>query len=490
MPRPLLLLSWLARLPKAPLSAALRQGLPKQNAAWPSGTHSADVKDAGWLWLAAGSLRGESGSRRPFFCGSYSASSVIQFPLPQTGEGIAECEVLKWYVKEGGAVEKFGMLCEVQSDKATIQITSPHDGRILKVHHQEGDVVKVGNTLVDIEVDGTEVTATQSLTKDAHQDSEEEGRSQSNTPTPKDRAPVHSTPAVRHLAKTEGVDISEVTPTGPKGRVTKEDVLRHIQSRKGGAATEPPTAAIEHPDPSASEHDLDAPICKPILGYHRAMVKSMTQAATIPHLHFCEEINVNALVDIKKKLINSADIEGVKLTYLPFILKTLSTAAHKFPSLNASLSSDLTQMILHRRHNFGVAMATPVGLVVPVVKDIQSKNIVSIALELQRLQKLAVEGKLTITDISEATLSISNIGPIGGTYAAPLVTPPQVAIVALGQIRKLPRFDSKGDVVRHSVMPVSWGADHRAVDGATVAEFCMEWKRCLEEPERLLLHLR
>lgn len=445
--------------------------------------------------------------------------TVVPFPLAQTGEGISECELLQWYIKEGELIEQFGKVCEVQSDKATIEITSRHTGKVHKLHWAPGDTVKVGAALMDIELEAAVVSP--EAAGPAMAESTHAGEPAPATPAATaaagqpeaDVGPsgnvVFASPAVRQLAREKLVDLRKVPGTGPEGRITREDVLSFVeiqelnqapihlpQSHQRAPATTPPTSEPVTPEPSEVQRPPVPLYTTPgatrtkITGYRRAMVRSMTEAASVPMFHYQDEVVMDALMALRQQLKTDPALQGAKLTYLPFIIKAASIALHRFPLVNSSLVQSATELLQHSHHNIGVAMNTSGGLVVPNIKNVEQKGLVDIALDLGRLQQLAAAGKLGTADVTGGTLTISNIGTVGGTYTNPLVNPPEVAIVALGKTRTLPRFDSTGAVVPRALMCVSWGADHRVVDGATMAEFSNLWKSFIEEPQRLLLHLR
>nr|XP_010938375.1 lipoamide acyltransferase component of branched-chain alpha-keto acid dehydrogenase complex, mitochondrial isoform X1 [Elaeis guineensis] len=427
---------------------------------------------------------------------------VVEVPLAQTGEGIAECELLKWFVKEGEEVEEFQPLCEVQSDKATIEITSRYKGKILQILFAPGDVVKVGETLLKISAEDAQSPLTSECHEDATSLNSELCESDSQRSSNKEEAfkGVLSTPSVRHLAKQYGLNINDIQGTGIDGRVLKEDVLSYAASK--GIQEERPSLSqvniVEHgllKEAKAFHMDMLDEKCYedttiPLRGFQRSMVKSMTMAAKVPHFHYLEEINCDALIELKAAFQNDNADPNVKHTFLPFFIKSLSMALSKYPLLNSSFNEENTEVILKGCHNVGVAMATPNGLVVPNIKKVQSLSILEITKELSRLQQMASNNKLNSEDITGGTITISNIGAIGGKFGSPLLNLPEVAIIAIGRIQKLPRFDDDETVYPASVTNVTIGADHRVVDGATVARFCNEWKLLVEKPELLLLHMR
>ncbi|KAK9827299.1 hypothetical protein WJX81_002270 [Elliptochloris bilobata] len=420
-----------------------------------------------------------------------------------TGEGIKECELIEWHIKEGDVVAEFDRICEVQSDKAAVEITSRYAGTVRRLCHEPGAMVQVGEALLEVEV------------ADEPEEEEDAAAASALGPMPpvqqlapaeqavkREQAGLAATlasPAVRRVAREHGVDLASVQGTGPSGRIYKEDVLRLVEA----ASEEVPGPSLQHKLPEQRAEQLSRPapsaaglpaaaedVIIPLRGYARTMVRSMTAAGAVPHFHYCDELDAGPLLAARALLASDPALGGARLTFLPFVLKALTVALAEFPVLNSSLSADGKALLQHAAHNIGVAMATPTGLVVPNVKAVQGRSVAGVAAELARLQAAAAAGRLGPEDLAGGTLTVSNIGAIGGTYASPLVNPPEVAIVALGRVREVVRPAPGGGFMTASVLAASWGADHRVVDGATLARFSNVWKALLEEPRRLLLHLR
>ncbi|WCJ23463.1 Dihydrolipoyllysine-residue acetyltransferase component of pyruvate dehydrogenase complex [Euphorbia peplus] len=413
---------------------------------------------------------------------------IVDVPLAQTGEGIAECELLKWFVQEGDEVEEFQRLCEVQSDKATIEITSRYKGKVSQMLYVPGDIVKVGETLLKMVVED-------SLGASPIPDATEHPKPPDFKLEKGQPGGVLCTPAVRHLANQYSINLNDITGTGKDGRVLKEDVLQY--GRQKGTITDLPTTTCAEsvnvfpglPNlPVEGLPQVDKIV--PLRGFQRTMVKTMSMAVKVPHFHYVEEINCNALVDLKASFQNNNKDPSVKHTFLPLLIKSLSMALSKYPWVNSSFNEETVEVILRGSHNIGIAMATQHGLVVPNIKNVQSLSILEITKELARLQQLAMDNKLNPEDITGGTITLSNIGSIGGKFGAPIVNLPEVAIIALGRIQKVPQYADDGNVYPSSIMTVNIGADHRVVDGATVARFCNEWKQFIEKPELLMLLLR
>jgi 2-oxoisovalerate dehydrogenase E2 component (dihydrolipoyl transacylase) len=459
--------------------------------------------------------------------------------LAQTGEGIQECELVRWYVQEGDEIEEFGRVCEVQSDKATIEITSPYSGIIKALKHAEGDTVPVGDVLAEIAVEGSSslaatgaayeqedvgVADTNNLKASSSLESESTNTTiQKANFSTKSGDALHSnkeetsqlltSPAVRRLAQELNIDIFRVFGTGPGGRVTKGDVLAYHQAGleeipgaedATGEAANAAVKGIDHHQIDQTQHHQtqqketqhhqleERPLqVIPLRGYRRAMFKTMTTAASIPHFHYCDEVSTNVMIDLRSRLQGSPALKGVKLTYMPFFIKAAAMALAENPSINASIASSNDALIQHAHINIGVAVATPLGLVVPNIKHVEHLSIAEIAREVSRLQNSAMHNQLKQEEVSGGTFTISNIGVVGGTYATPLVNSPEVAIMALGKIQRLPRFAADGvSVEAANMLSVSLGADHRVVDGATLAGFGVAWKTLIEDPGRLILELR
>jgi len=439
---------------------------------------------------------------RAFACSSLPEEAefqgdVVPIPLAQPGEGIAECELLSWHVAPGQAVEAFAPLCEVQSDKATVEITSRYSGRIVALHYEPGAMVPVGQPLVDIQLAGSGPSpAAASPPVDEAPLPATPRWPPSPSPREGGRAIVPASPAARRLAKEAGLDLAAITGSGPGGHVTKADVLAATTGGTDGDTTLGHQAAGEAVLVGAGgcmeekrEEEHEELERQPLRGYARAMVTSMKAAAAVPHFYFCDEIRMDGLVALRARL-RAEEHAPPGLTYLPFLLKAASAALADFPALNCQLSADERELLRRRSHNLGVAIATPSGLVVPNIKGVQGKSIGQIAEELLQLQERAAAGKLTKEDLSGGSLTVSNVGSIGGTYAMPLLNTPEAAIVALGRVRNRLELDAGGGVQSVRVMNISWGADHRVVDGATLAGFSNAWKRYIEQPETLLLRLR
>ncbi|XP_010869655.2 lipoamide acyltransferase component of branched-chain alpha-keto acid dehydrogenase complex, mitochondrial isoform X2 [Esox lucius] len=443
-----------------------------------------------------------------FFHTSYvKPGPILPFKLSDIGEGIMEVTVKEWYVKEGDKVSQFDSICEVQSDKASVTITSRFDGVIKKLYYEVDDTALVGTPLVDIETESgpevaheEDVVETPAMSHDEHTHQEIKGHK------------TQATPAVRRLAMENNIKLSEVVGTGRDGRILKEDILNFLAKQTGAILPPTPFHEIQPPPPAASTLSsatkpkaktpsvplavISRPVftgkdrTEPLKGFHKAMVKTMTAALKIPHFGYKDEVDLTRLVQLRNELKGLSEARGVKLSFMPFFIKAASLGLLHFPILNASVDEAVQNITYKASHNIGLAMDTSQGLLVPNVKNVQTLSVFEIAMELNRMQSLGATGQLGTPDLTGGTFTLSNIGSIGGTYAKPVILPPEVAIGALGKIQVLPRFNLRDEVVKAHIMNVSWSADHRIIDGATMARFSNLWRGFLENPASMILDLK
>ncbi|KAK6511915.1 hypothetical protein TWF481_000819 [Arthrobotrys musiformis] len=436
---------------------------------------------------------------------------VKPFLLADIGEGIRECEIIQWFVQPGAKVEQFDNICEVQSDKASVEISSRYDGVIKKLYYEAGDMAIVGKPLVDIDMTDLPEDASESATADVAPEQASAAGAPAAPPPPvageavakfnganSGRYRTLATPAVRRIIKERGLDITKINGTGKDGRVLKEDVEKYIED-----PTEPSTSSsTSSSSPSATRQRTsqvesleDQPV--PLTPIQNTMFKTMTRSLSIPHFLYADEAAIDRLIalrhTINKSLAQSGDPSLKKISYMPFFIKAVSVALEKYPLINCrvDLSDEAKPMLVMRpQHNIGVAMDTPTGLIVPNIKNVQKLSILEIASELNRLQAAGSAGKLSSADLKGGTITLSNIGNVGGTYVAPVVVTSEVAIMGIGRAKVVPGFDEKMAVVPKTVVNFSWSADHRVVDGSTMARMADLVKRYCEEPELLISKLR
>lgn len=415
--------------------------------------------------------------------------------LSDIGEGVKEVQIIQWFVEEGAPIEEWSPLCEVQSDKASVEITSKYTGVIKKIYFGQDDVVQTGDTLLEIEVEG-DAESEQPAEQEA---GESEQIAQSDAagdktaasepaPAPEPKQPGKhaslATPAVRGLLKEHNLAIEDITGTGKDGRVMKEDVFKHLEE----ASQRSSASSISKPEIDAKQTET----AQKLTPVQSAMFKSMTGSLSIPHFLFSDSVDLTTLSSMRSRLNGLRNPDTTpKYSYMPFMIKAVSLALNQYPLLNARL--DLTanpqkpQLMFRSVHNIGVAMDTPNGLIVPVIKAVNARSITSIAEELQRLAQLGQAGKLSNNDLTGGTITVSNIGNIGGEVVAPVIVEGQLAIMGVGKIKKVPVFADDGITVKPALQAnISWSADHRVVDGATMARVATKVQKYLEEPGTMI----
>ncbi|KEZ39156.1 hypothetical protein SAPIO_CDS10563 [Scedosporium apiospermum] len=452
-----------------------------------------------------------------------------------TASGITECQIISWLVKPGDEVQEFDPICEVQSDKASVEITSRFEGRIEKLHYSPGDMAAVGSPLLDIDVeDGEEDLIEESFTADSpiENDNEAIGTTASteiSKPPVQTLDPVSRSessgikvdyeslflkqqnaalvsPAVRRILKEHDIDINEVQGTGKDQRILKEDVQRVLKAREDIDATENPPPFWPSPESSNRNSPIGDRLVT-LSPIQAQMFKAMTRSLSIPHFLYTHTVDLTEFVRIRKRVatrpaiaarLQTGDGKPLKLTLLPFMLKALSEAVSSFPIVNSRVvengKTGHPTLEIKGSHNFGLAVDTPQGLLVPVVRNVQHHSIMSLTREISRLGHLARQGKLKPEDMQDATLVVSNIGSIGGQVVAPVILSPMTAIVAIGKAEEVPVFavDSDGNesIVKKTKAVVSWSADHRILDGATVARCAQQLALWLENIDDMGLVLK
>ena len=438
---------------------------------------------------------------------------AFQFKMPDIGEGIAEGEIVKIDIKVGDTIQEDDILFEVQNDKSVEEIPSPVSGKVLEVRVQEGTVARVGDIIVVID-DGS--GPAEAAPAPAAPAAVEAPVAPAAAPTPAaPTAPAQATgvpaasnpdklvlamPSVRQYAREKGVDITLVVPTGKGGRVTREDIDNFGGAPVAAAApaASPVVEAAVASEPAAPAAKAEP--AKPFVGsaereervkltpMRKAISKAMVNSKhTAPHVTLHDQVEVSKLWDHRKKFKDVAAAQGTKLTFLPYVVKALAVAMKKYPVLNASID-DATQEIVYKNYiNIGIATDTDLGLFVPNIKDANTKSMFGIADEINALAAKAHEGKLTAADMGHGTITISNIGSVGGGWFTPVINYPEVAILGVGTIVREPVINENDEIVIGRNMKLSLSFDHRIVDGATAQKAMNELKRLLADPELLLM---
>ncbi len=424
------------------------------------------------------------------------------FELPEVGEGVVEAEVVSWNVQEGDFVQVDQPLCEITTDKAQLEISSPKAGRVLKLHGQPGDIVKVHSPLVELDTDASgagEAPAPSAPPAPAAAPPAPAPRAPAPpAPTngagaaqelsdPATRAATKAAPAVRREAKELGIDIHEVPGSGPGGRITRND-LAVYQTPEPAAPAAPPVRSPALPQLATLESGQEERI--KILGVRRAIAEQMARSKhTAAHFTYVEEVDCGELVELRQRMKRFAADRGIKLTYLPIIMKAVSLVLLDFPNLNAVMDEDRFELVVKGDHHIGISTDTPNGLYVPVLRNVEQKSILHLAAEMTELTERTRQGKAKLDELRGGTFTMTSVGAIGGVLATPILNVPQVAILGVNAIREQ-AVVRNGEIVVRPMMYLSPSFDHRVIDGGVGARFVAALKDVLENPEKLLMELR
>jgi pyruvate dehydrogenase E2 component (dihydrolipoamide acetyltransferase) len=449
---------------------------------------------------------------------------MYEFKLPDLGEGVHEGEILKWYVEPGATIQEDEPLADIETDKAAITIPSPRTGRIASLTGNVGDTVLVGDVLVVIddgaESEGVTTSVAQepeasavevsSTTQDATRDTESDGNGRSRVAA----APAASwgravaAPATRRLAREMRIDIQDVPPTGPGGRVTPEDVKRFAGQPDAPPEIAAPLTPDESREPAEVERaasstqaipflDLDplpdftqwGPVEKePLRSIRRKVARKMvTSMILAPHVAHMDEVDVTALEELRHwEKERRAGQPGGKMTLLSFVIKAVTAGLKAAPAFNASLDPFNEEIIYKKYYNIGVAVDTERGLVVPVIRDTDRKSILQISAEIEEVAAKARAGDLSAEDLRGGTFTITNIGLLGGTAMIPTINYPEVAILGMGRVQEKPVVVG-GEIAIRKILPLTLAFDHRIADGAEAARFVSGIVRRLPDPNALLI---
>ena len=425
---------------------------------------------------------------------------VFEFKLPDIGEGIAEGEIVKWFVKAGDTINEDDTLLEVQNDKSVEEIPSPVTGTVKNVLVPEGTVANVGDVLVEIDAPGHNTAPSSAKPAAPASEKVETSGSAAVVEASDPDKRVLAMPSVRQFAREKDVDISQVTATGKGGRVTKEDIENFISgggvpAKAEEAAPVKETAPAEKAETKPAKPaqafrsnlgDLEERVA--LTPIRKAIAKAMVNSKqTAPHVTLHDEVEVSKLWDNRKRFKEVAAANGTKLTFLPYVVKALTATVKKFPILNASIDDAKQEIVYKNYYNIGIATDTDHGLYVPNVKDADRKGMFAIADEINEKAKLAHDGKLSADDMRNGTITISNIGSVGGGWFTPVINYPEVAILGVGTIAQQPIVNGEGEIVVGRVMKLSLSFDHRIVDGATAQQAMNNIKRLLADPELLMM---
>ena len=452
---------------------------------------------------------------------------IFQFNLPDIGEGMHEGEIVKWHVKPGDQVKEDQVLLEVQNDKAVVELPSPVDGTVKEISVAEGAVATVGELLITFEVAGgsnadagvsPKVEQALATFKEEHTQTNDNAATggaahqvaNAETPLPSAGTTVPTpdgeagrglaTPSVRKFAREQGVQLVQIHGTGRHGQVTREDVTKFVagggqapaapavQAGQGAAAT-PAAAANKAATQSAADTGHRAEERVPLKGIRKVIAAAMVKSVyTAPHVTVMDEVDVTKLVEFREQAKPLAEKKGVKLTYLPFIVKALVGAAREFPVLNASIDDANSEIVYKKYYNIGIATDTDNGLIVPVIEDADRKNMWKIAEQIKDLAVRGRDGKLAANEMKGSTITITNIGSAGGMFFTPVINWPEVAILGVGRISEKPVVRN-GQIEVGKMMALSLSFDHRIIDGATAQHAVNYIKSLLENPQLLVMEV-
>jgi pyruvate dehydrogenase E2 component (dihydrolipoamide acetyltransferase) len=465
--------------------------------------------------------------------------SKFEFKLPDIGEGVAEGEIVNWLVNEGDSVSENQEMVEVMTDKATVELPSPRAGTVVKIHYKDGQICPVGQILVVIEEDGAAASAGSGNGQGAHAPAPTAhapaathaapaGHAAPAAPAPYPPGPtavpapfppapsapmstaargagiqvvdatatrqrVLATPATRRLARQLGIEIGRVTPTGPHGRVTRDDVRGYRPGHAGGASHDdaaprpgPPAAAAHAPISIAKGGDEER---IPLRGIRKRISEAMARSVhTAAHFTYVEEVDMTELVAVRDRAKARAAERGVKLNYLPFIVKAVVSGLKKWPQLNASLDESTQEIVRKKYYHIGIAAQGPHGLTVSVVRDADHRSIFDVSREIDRLAEAVRANTATREDLTGGTFTITSLGKLGGLHATPIINFPEVAILGVHKIEERPAVRN-GQIVARHLMNLSISVDHRLADGWDGAMFVQDVKALLEDPTTMFMEM-
>jgi len=411
-----------------------------------------------------------------------------EFHLPEIAESVVEGEISKWLVKEGDEVEKEQTLVEVITDKVTVEIPSPFKGKILKILVKEGDVVKVHQPILVYAEEGEVDGQVEIVEKKAEERIERVEDLRGETVKRSER--VLAAPAVRKLARSLGIDLSLVKGTGPGGRVRKVDVLRYYEESKKEVKVVEEKKVEKVVEEFVTQKVEEVGIRRiPFRGVRRAIAEHLRKSKEhAVHAFYAEDMDFTEILNLVERLKPLGDREGVKISIFHLFLKAVAATLKKHPEFNGRVDDEMGEILLYDSINISIAVDTPEGLKVPVIKNVERKSILEIAREVKELAEKARNNTLKLEDIRDGTFSVSNIGSIGGVFAYPVINYPEIAIIALPRPRKVPFF--VGDEIKpRYIATIVITFDHRAVDGAHAARFLNDLKVLVENPDLLLINL-
>jgi pyruvate dehydrogenase E2 component (dihydrolipoamide acetyltransferase) len=423
---------------------------------------------------------------------------ALEFKLPDIGEGVVEGEIVRWLVNEGDTLREDQPMVEVMTDKATVEIPSPRAGRVARLLVPAGKLCAVGQAMLVIEEAGAppKAHATQQAPA-VHQTAgpaNAPAQAQAQAPAVAPAGKVLATPATRQLARQLGVEIGRIAGTGKGGRVTREDVQAAAQGTRPAAAPPAAPQATLAPQPAAlgpaaAHVPLAGDERLPFRGVRRKIADNMSRSKlTAAHFTYVEECDVTELSAVRARARKRAEERGLKLSFLPFIVKAVVSGLKKYPIVNATLDAAAEEIVLRKRYHIGVAAATEQGLVVPVLRDADQLSLFQMAAQLEQLSERARTGKASRDELTGSTFTISSLGTLGGVLATPIINFPEVAVMGVHKMKEAPVVRD-GQIVIRTMMNLSISLDHRIVDGYEGALFLQHVISLLEDPTLLFMEM-
>src|SRR5947209_3678673 len=437
---------------------------------------------------------------------------MYEFKLADLGEGMHEAEVVEWLIKEGESTRLDQTIAKVETDKAIVELPSPVAGRVSEIRIKDGQVARVGDVLVVFETStpAADTTAKNTETDMAGSPASSSAPAPSSVPSSQHAATaatatrprVLAAPAVRKLAFELGIDLEQVPPSNSNGRVSIEDVRAYAERAKAAPSTPPaPTPAPtqeEQPAPQpppVTEQKAERAVPtrpderQPLTGLRKRIAEHMERSwRTVPHATAFDEIDGSALVALRQALKPVAEQRGIRLTYMPLLIKLLVPVLKEFPIFNASLDEEKREIIYKRSYHIGVAADSPEGLLVPVLRDADRLTLLEVASKLEKLIEGARKRTLALPELTGSTFTLNNVGSFGGSSGTPIINHPEVAILAVGRLQEK-AIVQQGTIIARIILPLALSFDHRLIDGAMSARLLARFNELVENPQQLMLDM-
>jgi 2-oxoisovalerate dehydrogenase E2 component (dihydrolipoyl transacylase) len=403
--------------------------------------------------------------------------ALYSFRLPDIGEGVAEAEIIKWHVSAGDQIEEDGLLVDVMTDKATVEMTSPVSGRVISINGEIGQMLPVGSLLAELDLEDESVSPVSSIPTPeppaAQPAQDAEYAPQSAAPEPEEHRLPLASPATRRIARERGVPLQSIRGSGPSGRILLEDLDHYSPDEKSLR----PNSLVKRPEITETK----------ITGLRRRIAEKMQEAKRhIPHFSYVEEIDITELEALRTELNAERQADQPKLTRLPFFMRAIVRLVDAFPQVNARYDDAAGVLHSYRAAHIGIATQTEAGLLVPVVRHAEARDIWDCARELARVTATARAGKASSEELSGSTITLTSLGALGGIAATPVINHPEVAIIGPNKLVERPMVRN-GQIVIRKMMNLSTSFDHRIIDGYVAARFVQKMKRLLENPALLFV---